>query len=115
MSKVNVKKGDGQAPKPLVEKILVGQQLPVTVQLTHQARKGLVIPSTGIAEVIPPGVPTAVKIRSADQAWLLVTDLATFAELGNNTAENFGCIELPAAPAAGGKPKKTNEPGSVEQ
>lgn len=100
MSKINVKQGDGQAPKALVEKILEGQTLPVVVKLTHKARKGLVIPSSGLADVIPPNEATDVKVRSYDQAWLLVTDLATFAALGNNKAEDFGVIEVPAVSKA---------------
>lgn len=114
MSKINVKQGDAQAPKALVEKILPeGQTLPVVVKVIHKARKGLVIPSTGLAEVIPPNTATEVKIRSYDQAWLLVTDLATFAALGNNKAEDFGVIEVPVVQK--GKKATATETGGVAQ
>lgn len=102
MSKINVKKGDDQAPKDLVEKILKGQTLPFVVALTHKARKGLVIPSSGISDVIKADTETKVKIRSEDQAWLLVTDLATFARLAGSDDKEFATIEIPV-PA---KPKK---------
>lgn len=102
MPKINVKQGDGKAPKALAMAIVENQAFPFTATLTHKAKKPLVVPSTGIAGLIAPGsegVP--VKVKSLEQAWVMVTDLAALAERHGSDANDFAVIETPdVAPAA---------------
>lgn len=99
---VKIDRNAGKAPRPIAEALVAGQTLPFVVSLTHKNSKPLVIPSSGINTPIAPGVETPVKIRSLDQAWLLVSDLSELARLAGNDAEDFAVVEVPA----GAKPPK---------
>jgi len=95
MAKIKVGYGDGRMPKALATAIVEGQSFPFDATLTHKAKQSLVVPSSGISSTIPPGEVVKVKIRSLEQAWLMVTDLATLAQTYNSQAEDFAVIEVP--------------------
>lgn len=114
MSKINIKQGDCKAPQELAKAIVVGQTFPFTAKLTHKGRKPLVVPSTGIVGLIPPGEAVDVKIKNADQAWLLVTDLATYARL-SGSEEDFAEIEVPEVPEVPETPEVAEEPAPVAE
>lgn len=113
MSKIKIKQGDCKAPQALAKAIVVGQAFPFTAKLLHKGRKPLVVPSTGIVGLIPPGKAVDVKIKNADQAWLLVTDLATYARL-SGSAEDFAEIEVPEVPEEPEIPEGSEIPETSE-
>ena len=76
---VKIDRKAGSAPRPLAEALVDGQSFPFLASLTHSSKKALVVPSSGINTPIAPGEPVQVKVKSFDQAWLLVTDLAELA------------------------------------
>jgi len=100
MAKINVKQGDGAAPRNLALAIIAGQTIPFEATIIHKGVKPLVVPSSGINTVILPGEAVPIKIKSFEQAWLLVTDLATLAQRYNNAAEDFATITVPNVVAA---------------
>lgn len=101
---VKIDQNAGRAPRPLAEALVKGQASPFLVSLTHKNSKPLVVPSSGINTPIAPGAPVTVKVKSFEQAWLLVTDLAELARRAGNEAKDFA--ELTPAQA----PEPTPEP-----
>lgn len=96
MAKIKIKQGAGDDPGELVASILAGQSLPFMATITHQAVKPLVVPSTGINDVIAPGEAVSFKVKSFEQVWVLVTDSAALAKRYDSTAEDFVVIGVPA-------------------
>ena len=93
---VKIDRKAGKAPRPLAEALVAGQAFPFHATLTHKNKTPLVIPSSGINTPIAPGAPVQVKVKSLDQAWLLVTDLAEMAHRAGNDAEDFAVLVAPA-------------------
>lgn len=89
---VKIDRHAGKAPRPLAEAFTAGQSYPFLASLTHSDKKPLVVPSSGINTPIAPGEPVKVKVKSFDQAWLLVTDLAELAHRAGNDAEDFAVL-----------------------
>lgn len=92
---VKIDRQAGKAPRPLVEALVAGQQYPFLASLTHKNKKPVVAPSSGINTPIAPGEPVQVKVKSFDQAWLLVTDLAELAHRAGNDAADFAVLAAP--------------------
>lgn len=107
MATIKVKQGAGDNPRELVEQLLTGQKLPFVATLTHKGFKPLVVPSTGICEVIAPNVKVPFKVVSFEQLWTVVTDGAALAKRYERTDEDFIVIEGPEVVAAA-------EPGQVQ-
>ena len=102
---VKIDRNAGKAPRPVAEALVAGQTLPFLASLTHKNSKPLVIPSSGINTPIAPGVETKVKIKSLDQAWLLVSDLSELARLAGNESEDFAVVEVPTVAKVPKAPK----------
>lgn len=98
MAKIKIKQGAGAAPGELALAIVGGREFPFMASITHKAVKPLVVPSTGICEVIPPGETVDFKVKSFEQVWTIVTDSAALAERYENDADDFVVIEV-ASPA----------------
>lgn len=92
---VKIDRKAGSAPRPLVEALVAGKAPPFLVSLTHKNKKPLVVPSSGINTPIAPGTPVKVKVKSFDQAWLLVTDLAELAHHAGYNGEDFAVLTYP--------------------
>ena len=99
---VTINRNSGDAPREVVEKLVTGQVYPFQATLKHCNTFPLVVPSTGYPDVIAPGAEGQVRIRSFDQAWSLVTDLAQLASNANNDAAQYAVI----TPAITNTPKK---------
>lgn len=93
---VKINRTAGKAPRPIVESLVGGQAFPLILLLTHKNDKPLVVPSSGINTPIEPGVETKVKIKSKDQAWMLVTDLSELAHRADSDAEDFAAFAAPS-------------------
>lgn len=95
MAKIEIKQGDGKEPRELAQSIVQGQTLPFMAKITHKSFKALVVPSTGLVDPIKPGESPAFKIKSFEQAWVLVTDSAALAERYKHDGNDFMTIEVP--------------------
>lgn len=80
MAKIKIKQGDGAEPGVLAQAIIQGQKFPFVAKIKHAGYKPIVVPSTGLGVVIKPGEELEFKVKSFEQAWLLVTDSATLAQ-----------------------------------
>lgn len=98
---VKIDRKAGSDPRPLAEALVKGQEFPFLASLTHSNKKPLVVPSSGINTPIAPGEEVKVKVKSLDQAWLLVTDLAELAHRAGNDSDDFAVLEAPAVAKAG--------------
>lgn len=98
---VKINRDSGAAPRELVESLVEGQTYPFQATLVHHNTFPLVVPSAGITTAIAPGVETPVRIRSFDQAWGLVTDLAELATRAENTADDYAELSLPVTKTKG--------------
>ena len=110
---VKINQNAGSAPRPLAQALVEGQVLPFWASLTHKNKKPLVVPSSGINTPIEPNVKVQVKVKSFDQAWLLVTDLAELARHAGNEAEDFAVLtpaEVPAVEALAPALEETTVP-----
>lgn len=95
MAKIEIKQGAGDEPSGLANAICAGQKkFPFMATIIHKAAKPLVVPSTGINDVIAPGTPVQFKIKSFEQAWVLVTDSAALAKRYSSDAKDFVVIEV---------------------
>lgn len=104
---VKIDRKAGSDPRPFAQALVQGQVFPFWVSLTHKNNKSLVVPSSGINTPIAPSVQVKVKVKSFDQAWMLVTDLAELAHRAGNEADDFAELTSPEAPApATGKATK---------
>lgn len=92
---VKIDRNAGSAPRPLALALVAGQSYPFLASLTHSNKKALVVPSSGINTPIAPGEPVQVKVKSFDQAWMLVTDLAELAHRAGNDAADFAVLTAP--------------------
>ncbi len=99
-TKIKIKQGDGDEPRDLVQTIVAGQTFPFTATITHQGFKPLVVPSTGINEVIQPGQSVTFKVKNFEQAWVVVTDCAALAKRYASDADDFVVIAVPAVAVA---------------
>lgn len=108
---VKIDQNAGSAPRPLAEALVKGQTLPFQASLTHKNSKPLVVPSSGINTPIAPGAPVNVKVKSFEQAWLLVTDLAELARRAGNEAKDFAVLTPDPAPEP--TPEPIQEPASA--
>jgi hypothetical protein len=95
MAKIKVKQGAGDEPSELAKAICEGRKFPFMATITHKAAKPLLVPSTGINEVIAPGVETQFKVKNFEQAWVLVTDSAALAKRYSSDDEDFVVFEVP--------------------
>lgn len=105
---VKIDRNSGANPRPLAEALVGDQKYPFQATLKHSNTFPLVVPSSGITGVIRPNESVEVRVRSFDQAWSLVVDLAELAKLaepsGAASPEGPGTFaEL--APATQTKPK----------
>lgn len=102
--------GAGSAEK-VAEKaalIVLGQKFPFKATLKHKCVKPLLVPSTGLSDVIARESEAEFKIKSFEQAWVLVTDLAALATRYESTVEDFAVITCP--PVAKAEPEPVHEP-----
>ncbi|WP_426237457.1 hypothetical protein [Pseudomonas sp. TWP3-2] len=96
MAKIEIKQGAGDDPSKLAEAICAGQSYPFMATITHKAVKPLLVPSTGLNEVIAPGAEgVQFKVKSFEQAWVVVTDSAALAARYNSDKKDFVVIEVP--------------------
>ncbi|MBV4524308.1 hypothetical protein KVG88_30000 [Pseudomonas sp. SWRI74] len=95
MAKIKVKQGAGDEPSVLATAICAGQTFPFMATISHKAVKPLLVPSTGMRDVIAPGEEVQFKVKSFEQAWVLVTDSAALAKRYESNAEDFVVIEVP--------------------
>ena len=105
MATIKVKQGAGDEPHELVQSLVAGQQYPFVAQLTHKNYKPLVVPSTGISDVIAPNKPIEFKVKSFEQAWVVVTDCAALAKRWNREDEDYVTITSPAVAVEGLQPE----------
>lgn len=89
---VKINRHAGSAPGALIASLVGALSYPIVVVLQHKHDKPLVIPSSGINVPIEPDVATPVKVKSLDQAWMLVSDLSEFAHRANNDSEDFAVL-----------------------
>lgn len=94
---VKIDRNSGKAPRAIVETLVSGQGYPLLIVLKHKNDKALVIPSSGINTPIEPGIDTPVKVKSLDQAWLLVSDLSEFAHRADNDSDDFAVLAIKPA------------------
>ncbi|QLG96711.1 hypothetical protein HZF02_32865 (plasmid) [Pseudomonas yamanorum] len=94
MTKIKIEQGDGDEPAELVASIVAGQKYPFTATITHKAVKPLVVPSTGLCEVIAPGEAVSFKVKSFEQAWAVVTDSAALAKRYESEDDDFVVITV---------------------
>jgi hypothetical protein len=94
MAKIEIKQGAGDNPSELVAVLCAAQKFPFMATITHKAVKPLVVPSTGINEVIAPGVAVPFKVKSFEQAWVVVTDSAALAKRYGSDLKDFVVIEV---------------------
>jgi hypothetical protein len=94
MATIKIKQGAGDEPSELAKAICLGQKFPFMAKITHKAVKPLLVPSTGINDVIPPGDGVQFKVKSFEQAWVLVTDSAALAKRYNSEEDDFVVIEV---------------------
>lgn len=108
---LKINRNSGKAPREVVDQIVSNRTFPITVKLTHKNVLPIVLPSSGINTALPPDVEHAVKIKSHQQAWLLVTDLSEYAARAGSDADDFGVLNVPPVPKTG-KPaaQATQEP-----
>jgi len=91
--KVQIDRNSGKEPRALVEQLAPeGQEFPLVVFLTHKNEFPLVLPSSGINAALEPNKPHQVKVKSFDQAWLLVTDLSEYAAIAGNDAVDYAVV-----------------------
>lgn len=102
----SIKVGAASAAKvaEVVQSIVDGQKYPFMAQLGHKSVKPLVVPSTGLVEAIARGNPVEFKVKSFEQAWVVVTDLATLAKRSGNEADDFAEITVSASAVAPAQP-----------
>ncbi|KTT16893.1 hypothetical protein [Pseudomonas parafulva] len=124
---VKINRDSGANPRPLIESLVKGQSYPFVATLKHSNTFPLVVPSAGVTGVIQRDEPTPVRIRSFDQAWNLIVDLAELAKLasgaGGESAEGppaFAELETSASTkaknrraAATDEPAQTTAPEGV--
>jgi len=104
MTKIKIEQGAGDDPTELVAAIVAGRKYPFTATITHKAVKPLVVPSTGLCEVIEPGKSVPFKFKNYEQVWAVVTDSAALAKRYENDEKDFVVIEV-AGDEASGAPK----------
>ena len=109
--KVTINRTAGKAPRALAEAIVAGQDTyPFNVTVSHQGNFPLVVPSTGLSAELAPGEQATVKVKSFEQAWLLVTDFAEFADRAGDDNEEFATIvPPPVAKETSAKPEKSGK------
>lgn len=99
--KVSIDRNSGKEPRALVEQLAPeGQEFPVVVSLTHKNVEPLVVPSSGINAPLEPSTEHQVKVKSFEQAWLLVTDLSEFAARAESDDKEFAVVTAVSASAA---------------
>jgi len=107
MAKIEIKKGDGDDPSELAKAICAIGKFPFSATITHKAFKPLLVPSTGLNDVIEPGSDGAsFKVKSFEQAWVLVTDSAALAARYDSDEEGFVVIEVPDVEKEKASPRK---------
>lgn len=108
MAKIEIKKGDGDDPSKLAQAICAAGKFPIAATITHKGFKPLLVPSTGLNDVIPPGTESVpFKVKSFEQAWVLVTDSAALAARYNNDEDGFVVIEVPDVVEPKKSPRQT--------
>lgn len=111
MKKIDIKQADGAEPRDMALAIVNGNTFPFMAKITHRAKKSLVVPSTGLNTVIEPKTETEFKVKSFEQVWVLVTDVAALAARYEDAEDAFASISVPALPAAAAAPSaETTKP-----
>lgn len=90
----------GEKVAELAQAIVEGREFPFEVRLEHKCYKPLVVPSTRHDELIPSGEPVPFKVKSFEQAWVVVTDVAALAKRYGSEAKDFATLTIPPAPEA---------------
>lgn len=101
---LKINRNSGKAPRELVDQIVNGRALPITVQLTHKNVLPLVVPSSGINTALEPGQAYDVKVKTFQQAWHLVTDLSELAARADNSADDYAVVVAPGTTKAAKAP-----------
>lgn len=96
MKKIDIKQADGAEPRATATAIVNGNTFPFMAKISHRAIKSLVVPSTGLDTVIEPTGDIEFKVKSFEQAWVLVTDLAALAARYGDDKEAFASISVPS-------------------
>ncbi|MDG9809415.1 MULTISPECIES: hypothetical protein [Pseudomonas] len=107
---VKIDRNSGANPRPLAEALVKDQQYPFQATLKHSHTFPLVVPSSGVTGVIPPNEPTQVRVRSFDQAWALVVDLAELATLAERATDESLEKPVPFAELAPASKTKSKNP-----
>lgn len=97
---INVGAGSAEKVAEVAQSIVEGQKYPFMAQLGHKSVKPLVVPSTGLVEAIARSTPVEFKVKSYEQAWVVVTDLAALAKRSGNETDDFAVITVPVITAA---------------
>lgn len=100
MTTIKINQGAGEKPRELVEKLIGEQKFPFMATITHKSFKPLVVPSTGICDVIAPNVAVPFKVTSFEQLWTVVTDGSALAKRYKRNDEDFVVIQSPVVDAA---------------
>lgn len=82
----------------LAQAIVEGREFPFEVRLAHKCYKPLVLPSTRHDELIQADETVQFKVKSFEQAWVVVTDVAALAKRYGSEAEDFVTLTIPPAP-----------------
>lgn len=91
--KVLIDRDSGKEPRALVDQLAPeGQEFPLVVSLTHKNELPLVLPSSGINAPLEPNKPHQVKVKSFEQAWLLVTDLSDYAARAGSDDKEYAVV-----------------------
>ncbi|MDH1403670.1 hypothetical protein [Pseudomonas sp. GD03730] len=91
--KVLIDRDSGKEPRALVDQLAPeGQEFPLVVSLTHKNELPLVLPSSGINAPLAPNEPHQVKVKSFEQAWLLVTDLSDYAARAGSDDKEYAVV-----------------------
>lgn len=104
MAEIKVKRGAGDDPTELVKAIIGDRTLPFMASIRHKAVKPLVVPSTGINDVIAPGEGVPFKVKSFEQAWMVVSDSAALAARFESDEDDFVVVVVEDAAKAESKP-----------
>lgn len=110
--KVLIDRDSGKEPRALVDQLAPeGQEFPLVVSLTHKNELPLVLPSSGINTPLAPKEPHQVKVKSFEQAWLLVTDLSDYAARAGTEDKEYAVVTAVASEPS----EVVDQSGTVEQ
>ncbi|WP_085618740.1 MULTISPECIES: hypothetical protein [unclassified Pseudomonas] len=97
---INLGASSGEQVAKLAQAIVEGRKYPFEVHLAHKCYKPLVVPSTRHDELIHAGETVPFKVKSFEQAWVVVTDVAALAKRYGSEDANFVTLTIPPAAEA---------------